>query len=153
MSLKGRVKSYFLRTRSINLLCSKGKICHSLLITLLGNFSCHSFFSVCFWVSTKFLINENFLTSVGLLTVFIHRHHTNKFSCEDECICIIFLFFILFCEMIFHLQSVSSQQKANALGASFVYSPVGENLDWRLSATISSCHVTVIVFYLICILI
>ncbi|XP_076932508.1 uncharacterized protein LOC143598077 [Bidens hawaiensis] len=41
-------------------------------------------------------------------------------------------------------ESVSSQQKANALGASFVYSPVGENLDWRLSATISSCHFTVL---------
>ncbi|MFS7909478.1 putative vacuolar protein sorting-associated protein [Helianthus anomalus] len=41
-------------------------------------------------------------------------------------------------------QSVSSQQKANALGASFVYLPVGENLDWRLSATISPCHVTVL---------
>ncbi|KAK1425949.1 hypothetical protein QVD17_14616 [Tagetes erecta] len=40
-------------------------------------------------------------------------------------------------------QSVSSQHKANALGASFVYSPVGENLDWRLLATISPCHVTV----------
>ncbi|KAI3677367.1 hypothetical protein L1987_86993 [Smallanthus sonchifolius] len=38
-------------------------------------------------------------------------------------------------------QSVSSQDKANALGASFVYSPIGENLDWRLSATISPCHV------------
>ncbi|KAD5802908.1 hypothetical protein E3N88_14268 [Mikania micrantha] len=41
-------------------------------------------------------------------------------------------------------QSVSSRDKANALGASFVYSPVGENLDWRLSATISPCHVTVL---------
>ncbi|XP_035834787.1 uncharacterized protein LOC110887015 isoform X3 [Helianthus annuus] len=41
-------------------------------------------------------------------------------------------------------QSVSSQHKANALGASFVYLPVGENLDWRLSATISPCHVTVL---------
>ncbi|XP_024982723.1 uncharacterized protein LOC112519038 isoform X5 [Cynara cardunculus var. scolymus] len=41
-------------------------------------------------------------------------------------------------------QSVCSQQKANALAASFVYSPVGENLDWRLSATISPCHVTVL---------
>ncbi|KAI7737218.1 hypothetical protein M8C21_001541, partial [Ambrosia artemisiifolia] len=41
-------------------------------------------------------------------------------------------------------QSVSSKHKANALGACFVYSPVGENLDWRLSATISPCHVTVL---------
>ncbi|PRQ39555.1 putative vacuolar protein sorting-associated protein [Rosa chinensis] len=41
-------------------------------------------------------------------------------------------------------QSVSSEQKANALAASFVYSPVGENVDWRLSATISPCHVTVL---------
>ncbi|KAK9053434.1 hypothetical protein SSX86_030068 [Deinandra increscens subsp. villosa] len=41
-------------------------------------------------------------------------------------------------------QSVSSKHKANALGASFVYSPSGENLDWMLSATISPCHVTVL---------
>ncbi|KAA8527969.1 hypothetical protein F0562_035162 [Nyssa sinensis] len=40
-------------------------------------------------------------------------------------------------------QSVSSEQKVNALAASFVHSPVGENIDWRLSATISPCHVTV----------
>ncbi|CAK9187593.1 unnamed protein product [Ilex paraguariensis] len=40
-------------------------------------------------------------------------------------------------------QSVSSEQKLNALAASFVYAPVGENVDWRLSATISPCHVTV----------
>ncbi|XP_071939359.1 uncharacterized protein [Coffea arabica] len=40
-------------------------------------------------------------------------------------------------------QSVCSEQKVNALAGSFVYSPTGENLDWRLSATISPCHVTV----------
>ncbi|XP_050216889.1 uncharacterized protein LOC126667840 isoform X2 [Mercurialis annua] len=40
-------------------------------------------------------------------------------------------------------QSVSSEQKVNALSASFVQSPVGENVDWRLSATISPCHITV----------
>jgi vacuolar protein sorting-associated protein 13A/C len=40
-------------------------------------------------------------------------------------------------------QSVSSEQKENALAASFVQSPVGENLDWSLSATTSPCHVTV----------
>lgn len=44
----------------------------------------------------------------------------------------------------FVLQSVPSEQKVNALAASFVHSPVGENLDWKLSATISPCHVTVI---------
>ncbi|KAJ0515677.1 putative vacuolar protein sorting-associated protein 13, second [Helianthus annuus] len=49
-------------------------------------------------------------------------------------------------------QSVSSQHKANALGASFVYLPVGENLDWRLSATISPCHVTVILFLILLII-
>lgn len=42
-------------------------------------------------------------------------------------------------------QSVSSKQKENALVASFVRSPVGENVDWRLSATISPCHATVLV--------
>ncbi|XWS14258.1 hypothetical protein CRYUN_Cryun36dG0107400 [Craigia yunnanensis] len=41
-------------------------------------------------------------------------------------------------------QSVCSEQKVNALTASFVYSLVGENVDWRLSATISPCHVTVL---------
>lgn len=41
-------------------------------------------------------------------------------------------------------QSVSSEKKVNALAASFVYNPVGENVDWRLSATISPCHVTVL---------
>lgn len=44
----------------------------------------------------------------------------------------------------FAMQSVSSKQKENALVASFVHSPVGEHVDWRLSATISPCHVTVI---------
>ncbi|KAB2604886.1 hypothetical protein D8674_042145 [Pyrus ussuriensis x Pyrus communis] len=41
-------------------------------------------------------------------------------------------------------QSVCSEQKVNALAASFVHCPVGENVDWRLSATISPCHVTVL---------
>ncbi|XP_040944166.1 uncharacterized protein [Gossypium hirsutum] len=41
-------------------------------------------------------------------------------------------------------QSVCSEQKVNALTANFVHSPVGENVDWRLSATISPCHVTVL---------
>ncbi|XP_017974971.1 PREDICTED: uncharacterized protein LOC18603726 [Theobroma cacao] len=40
-------------------------------------------------------------------------------------------------------QSVCSEKKVNALTASFVHSPVGENVDWRLSAIISPCHVTV----------
>ncbi|WVZ12338.1 hypothetical protein V8G54_016868 [Vigna mungo] len=41
-------------------------------------------------------------------------------------------------------QSVYSEQKVNALVASFVYLPIGENIDWRLSATIAPCHVTVL---------
>ncbi|KAM3341348.1 putative protein isoform X1 [Capsicum galapagoense] len=40
-------------------------------------------------------------------------------------------------------QSVVSEQKVNALEASFIQSPSGENVDWRLSARISSCDVTV----------
>ncbi|KAG8370579.1 hypothetical protein BUALT_Bualt14G0131800 [Buddleja alternifolia] len=40
-------------------------------------------------------------------------------------------------------QSVSSEQKVNALQASFVHAPSGENVDWRLSAVISPCHATV----------
>ncbi|KAM7259519.1 hypothetical protein ACFE04_015260 [Oxalis oulophora] len=40
------------------------------------------------------------------------------------------------------VQSVGSEQKINALTASFVHSPVGENVDWRLSAAISPCHAT-----------
>ncbi|CAM9004161.1 unnamed protein product [Rhodiola kirilowii] len=39
-------------------------------------------------------------------------------------------------------ESTNSKQKENALAASFVYSPVKENVDWKLSATISPCHVT-----------
>ncbi|KAK1259991.1 hypothetical protein QJS04_geneDACA015489 [Acorus gramineus] len=41
-------------------------------------------------------------------------------------------------------QSVSSGSKSNALVANFVRSPVGESVDWRLSATIAPCHVTVL---------
>ncbi|XP_028786889.1 uncharacterized protein LOC114742843 [Neltuma alba] len=41
-------------------------------------------------------------------------------------------------------QSVCSGQKVNALTASFVHLPIGENIDWRLSATISPCHITVL---------
>ncbi|RAL47445.1 hypothetical protein DM860_013410 [Cuscuta australis] len=40
-------------------------------------------------------------------------------------------------------QSVCSEQKVNALEASFVHSPSGENVDWKLSARISPSHVTV----------
>ncbi|XP_051130647.1 uncharacterized protein LOC127251100 isoform X2 [Andrographis paniculata] len=42
-------------------------------------------------------------------------------------------------------QSFSNEQKVNALQASFVYAPAGESVDWRLAATISPCHVTVLV--------
>lgn len=42
------------------------------------------------------------------------------------------------------LQSVISEQKVNALEASFTQAPSGENVDWRLSARISSCDVTVL---------
>ncbi|KAL9249938.1 Intermembrane lipid transfer protein VPS13-like protein [Drosera capensis] len=41
-------------------------------------------------------------------------------------------------------QSVSNEQKQSALAASFVHSPLGENVDWRLSATMCPCHVTVL---------
>ncbi|XP_021714350.1 uncharacterized protein LOC110682332 isoform X2 [Chenopodium quinoa] len=41
-------------------------------------------------------------------------------------------------------QSVCSEQKENALVASFVRSPVGENVDWRLSAIMCPCHVTIL---------
>ncbi|KAJ1696999.1 hypothetical protein LUZ63_005511 [Rhynchospora breviuscula] len=40
-------------------------------------------------------------------------------------------------------QSVVSERKSNALVASFVHAPLGEDLDWKLSATIAPCHVTV----------
>ncbi|XP_078179744.1 uncharacterized protein LOC144573852 isoform X2 [Carex rostrata] len=39
--------------------------------------------------------------------------------------------------------SVVSERKSNALVASFVHAPLGEDLDWKLSATIAPCHVTV----------
>ncbi|KAL5782083.1 hypothetical protein ACOSP7_007112 [Xanthoceras sorbifolium] len=41
-------------------------------------------------------------------------------------------------------ESVCGEQKVNALTAGFVRSPVAENVDWKLSATISPCHVTVL---------
>ncbi|GAB2300237.1 hypothetical protein Dimus_034275 [Dionaea muscipula] len=41
-------------------------------------------------------------------------------------------------------ESVSNEQSENALAASFVHSPLGENVDWRLSATMCPCHVTVL---------
>ncbi|XP_027330645.1 uncharacterized protein LOC113846496 isoform X2 [Abrus precatorius] len=41
-------------------------------------------------------------------------------------------------------QSVCSEQKVNAVVASFVHLPIGENIDWRLSATIAPCRVTVL---------
>lgn len=47
----------------------------------------------------------------------------------------------------FEWQSVSSERKTNALEASFVYAPAGEDVDWRLSATIAPCHVTVGYFF------
>ncbi|KAG9136747.1 hypothetical protein Leryth_004514 [Lithospermum erythrorhizon] len=42
-------------------------------------------------------------------------------------------------------ESVCSEQKVNALAAHLVHSPAGENVDWKLSATISPCHVTIFV--------
>ncbi|KAL6002802.1 hypothetical protein ACLOJK_023024 [Asimina triloba] len=39
-------------------------------------------------------------------------------------------------------ESVISETKVNALAANFVYSPAGDDVDWRLSATIAPCHVT-----------
>ncbi|XP_028555160.1 putative vacuolar protein sorting-associated protein 13A [Dendrobium catenatum] len=41
-------------------------------------------------------------------------------------------------------QSVSSERKKNALEASFVHAPVGEDVDWRLSAAIAPCYVTIL---------
>ncbi|KAL8484750.1 hypothetical protein ACS0TY_027161 [Phlomoides rotata] len=41
-------------------------------------------------------------------------------------------------------QSVSNEQKVNALQATFVHTPAGESVDWKLTATISPCHVTVL---------
>lgn len=43
-----------------------------------------------------------------------------------------------------YLQSMISERKANALDASFIHAPVGEDVEWRLTATIAPCHVTVI---------
>ncbi|WOH07393.1 hypothetical protein DCAR_0726823 [Daucus carota subsp. sativus] len=40
-------------------------------------------------------------------------------------------------------QSGYDEQNLNALAATFVYLPIGENVDWRLSATITPCHATV----------
>ncbi|XP_031479692.1 uncharacterized protein LOC116250249 isoform X3 [Nymphaea colorata] len=42
------------------------------------------------------------------------------------------------------VQSVSNEKKVNALAATFVYSPSEKDVDWRLSANIAPCHVTVL---------
>ena len=44
-----------------------------------------------------------------------------------------------------HYIKLSSTRKENALVSSFVHSPVGDDVDWRLSTTISPCHATVLV--------
>lgn len=41
-------------------------------------------------------------------------------------------------------ESVSSERKTNALEVSFVHAPSREDLDWRLAATTSPCHVTLL---------
>ncbi|KAH9312824.1 hypothetical protein KI387_027859, partial [Taxus chinensis] len=41
------------------------------------------------------------------------------------------------------IQSVSSEGKEHALSATFVHRPIGETIDWKLSATMAPCHVTV----------
>ncbi|ONK67151.1 uncharacterized protein A4U43_C06F16540 [Asparagus officinalis] len=41
-------------------------------------------------------------------------------------------------------ESVISGKKVNALEATFVYSPLGDDVDWRLSATIAPCHATIL---------
>jgi vacuolar protein sorting-associated protein 13A/C len=46
-------------------------------------------------------------------------------------------------------QSVVSERKSNALVSSFVHAPLGEDLDWKLSATIAPCHVTVSLFRIV----
>ncbi|ERN01900.1 hypothetical protein AMTR_s00089p00160720 [Amborella trichopoda] len=46
------------------------------------------------------------------------------------------------------VQSVINEKKADALSATFVHSPHGENVDWQLSATIAPCHVTVLICFL-----
>lgn len=44
------------------------------------------------------------------------------------------------------VQSVSREGRDYALAATYVQSPFDENLDWKLSATMSPCHVKVCVF-------
>lgn len=45
--------------------------------------------------------------------------------------------------LIVYLQSVSREGRDHALAAKYVQSPYDENLDWKLSATMSPCHVKV----------
>lgn len=103
----------------------------------------------CFWTAfgphVVQLLHEHFPVYLSICKYFTFL----RFWYEDESVCSPFCSAFHLCEMMLILQSVSSQQKANALGASFVYSPVGENLDWRLSATISPCHVTVNFFLIL----
>lgn len=45
--------------------------------------------------------------------------------------------------LIVDLQSVSREGRDYALSATYVQSPYDENLDWKLAATMSPCHVKV----------
>ncbi|WOK95816.1 hypothetical protein Cni_G04523 [Canna indica] len=41
-------------------------------------------------------------------------------------------------------QSIVSEREANALDASFIHARIGEGVDWRLTAAIAPCHVTLL---------
>lgn len=72
--------------------------------------------------------------------LFVYLTNSNRYVLLDW----IYIYLYILSDVCFFFQSVCSEQKVNALTANFVHSPVGENVDWRLSATISPCHVTVI---------
>ncbi|WOL14400.1 hypothetical protein Cni_G23180 [Canna indica] len=41
-------------------------------------------------------------------------------------------------------ESIVSEREANALDGSFIHAPIGEGVDWRLTAAIAPCHVTIL---------
>lgn len=66
----------------------------------------------------------------------------SKFETKTRIIVKTFIF--ISCSIIFlYLQSVSREGRDHALSATYVQSPYDENLDWKLAATMSPCHVKV----------
>ncbi|XP_057544625.1 uncharacterized protein LOC130823840 isoform X3 [Amaranthus tricolor] len=75
---------------------------------------------------------------------FVQLNVSTKFKQRSTCCDLSLKFYGLYAPEGSLAQSVSSEQKENALVGSFVRSPVGESVDWKLSATMCPCHVTIL---------